>query len=54
MFGRKKKTKLTYREQQRNVRTHLAKAIADNNYPEMERLEGNLRWLEKKIEKGKK
>lgn len=50
----KKKTKLTYREQRNNVQTSLAKAIADNNFAEMARLEGNLHWLDKQIAKEKK
>jgi hypothetical protein len=50
----RKKGRLTYREQRESVRTHLAQAIANNDFPEQERLYGNLLWLDKKIEKEKK
>ena len=52
MFGKKKK--LTLREQKKNIVKAILKAMKNGDSAEIDRLEGNLQWLEKQIKKGEK
>lgn len=44
-----KQKKLTLREQRKNVQDAIKRAISRNDFAEVERLEGNLEYLEKQI-----
>lgn len=52
MLGPKKKARLSsLKEQRKKIRDKICKAMAENNFKEIDKLEAKLYWLDGKIEK---